>query len=119
MVVQGAVNPDAFYVHKQTLAAGHPAVIRRSLGSKLQKMVFDERAQTGRSTKVVDITPEAQAQFSISDADVLELARAAVEIERHYKRPMDIEWARDGNDGKLYVLQARPETVRMQKRGVQ
>lgn len=119
MVVQGAVNPDEFYVHKQTLAAGHPAVIRRSLGSKLQKMVFDDRAETGRSTKVVDIAPEAQARFSISDTDVLELARAAVEIERHYKRPMDIEWARDGNDGQLYVLQARPETVRSQKRGVQ
>ena len=119
MVVQGAVNPDEFYVHKQTLAAGRPAIIRRSLGSKLQKMVFDERAEMGRSTRTVDVSPDAQSCFSLTDADVLELARAAVEIERHYKRPMDIEWARDGNDGRLYVLQARPETVRSQKHGVQ
>jgi len=118
MVVQGAVNPDEFYVHKQTLAAGRPAIIRRSLGSKLQKMVFDERAETGRSTRIVDVAPDAQSRFSLTDADVLELARAAVEIEAHYKRPMDIEWARDGNDGRLYILQARPETVRSQKHGV-
>ncbi len=115
MVVQGAVNPDEYYVHKPMLAAGRPAVIRRGLGSKLQKMVFAEGESAGRSTRVVDVSDEERNRFSLSDADVLELARFAVAIEKHYARPMDIEWAKDGTDGKLYVLQARPETVRSRK----
>jgi len=119
MVVQGAVNPDEFYVHKPMLAAGRPAVIRRSLGSKLQKMVFGPAAEAGRSTRVVDVDRAEADRFSLTDADVMELARYAVAIEAHYGRPMDIEWARDGVDGKLYVLQARPETVRSHKREAQ
>ena len=118
MVVQGAVNPDEFYVHKPMLAAGRPAVIRRGLGSKLQKMVFADVESAGRSTRVIDVEDGERNRFSLSDADVLELARYAVEIERHYGRPMDIEWAKDGIDGRLYVLQARPETVRSRKQGV-
>ncbi|MHB1116049.1 phosphoenolpyruvate synthase [Sideroxydans sp.] len=112
MVVQGAVNPDEFYVHKQQLAAGFPAVIRRTLGSKLQRMVFDEQRSAGRSCRVEAVEPAAQNSFSINDEDVLQLARYAVAIEQHYGRPMDIEWGKDGNDGKLYILQARPETVK-------
>jgi pyruvate,water dikinase len=115
MVVQGAVNPDEYYVHKPMLAAGRPAVVRRGLGSKLQKMVFAEGESVGRSTRVIDVPDEERNRFSLSDADVLELARYAVAIEKHYARPMDIEWAKDGIDGKLYVLQARPETVRSRK----
>ncbi|MGA8051140.1 MAG: phosphoenolpyruvate synthase [Burkholderiales bacterium] len=117
MVVQGAVNPDEFYVHKPMLAAGRPAVIRRGLGSKLQKMVFADSESAGRSTHVIDVADGERNRFSLSDGDVLELARYAVEIERHYGRPMDIEWAKDGIDGGLYVLQARPETVRSRKQG--
>jgi pyruvate,water dikinase len=115
LVVQGAVNPDEYYVHKPMLAAGRPAVVRRGLGSKLQKMVFAEGEAAGRSTRVVEVPDEERNRFSLSDADVLELARYAVAIEKHYARPMDIEWAKDGTDGKLYVLQARPETVRSRK----
>jgi pyruvate, water dikinase len=115
LVVQGAVNPDEYYVHKPMLAAGRPAVVRRGLGSKLQKMIFAEGESAGRSTRVVDVPDEERNRFSLSDADVLELARYAVAIEKHYARPMDIEWAKDGTDGKLYVLQARPETVRSRK----
>ncbi|GAB4124437.1 MAG: phosphoenolpyruvate synthase [Sideroxydans sp.] len=112
MVVQGAVNPDEFYVHKPQLAAGFPAVIRRALGTKQQRMVFDEQRSAGRSTRI-EPTPEAdQSRFSITDEDVLQLARYAVAIEQHYGRPMDIEWGKDGEDGKLYILQARPETVK-------
>ncbi len=119
MVVQGAVNPDEFYVHKPMLAAGRPAVIRRSLGSKLQKMVFGPAAEAGRSTRVVDVDRAEADRFSLNDAEIMELARYAVAIEAHYGRPMDIEWARDGLDGKLYVLQARPETVKSRKREAQ
>ena len=111
-VVQGAVNPDEFYVHKPTLALGKPSIVRRSLGSKLVKMVFTGDREAGRSTKTVDVPEPERYRFAISDADALELARYAVVIEKHYGRPMDIEWARDGEDGKLYVLQARPETVK-------
>jgi len=116
MVVQGAVNPDEFYVHKQTLAQGRPAIVRRGLGSKLQKMVFTDAAAAGKSTRIVDVAERDRNSFSLSDADVLQLARYAVAIEQHYGRPMDIEWAKDGADGKLYVLQARPETVKSRKK---
>jgi pyruvate,water dikinase len=117
MVVQGAVNPDEFYVHKPMLAQGRPAVIRRALGSKLSKMVFADSRSAGNSTRTVDVPDAERNRFSLSDAEVLELARYAVEIEKHYGRPMDIEWAKDGSDGRLYVLQARPETVRSRRLG--
>jgi len=116
-VVQGAVNPDEFYVHKPTLRAGRPAVIRRALGSKLVRMEFappDERATGGRLVRTVDTPPEQRNRYSLSDADVSELARYALVIEQHYGRAMDIEWGKDGVDGKLYILQARPETVKSQ-----
>jgi pyruvate,water dikinase len=119
MVVQGAVNPDEFYVHKPMLEKGRPAIVRRALGSKLQKMVFSQSAATGKSTKVVDVSEAERHRFSLSDEDILELARYAVTIERHYGRPMDIEWGKDGADGKIYVLQARPETVKSRKRDVE
>jgi pyruvate, water dikinase len=119
-VVQGAVNPDEFYVHKPMLASGKPALVRRSLGSKLVRMTFasaEERAATGKLVKTEDNPAELRNRYSLSDADVLELARYAVIIERHYGRPMDIEWGKDGADGKLYILQARPETVKSQAAG--
>ncbi|MBI5753038.1 MAG: phosphoenolpyruvate synthase [Hydrogenophilales bacterium] len=109
MVVQGAVNPDEFYVHKPLLAANKFAVVRRSLGSKARRMVY---GKNGADTHIEDLAPAERNRFSISDADVLELARAAVTIEQHYGRPMDIEWAKDGHDGLLYIVQARPETVK-------
>jgi pyruvate, water dikinase len=112
MVVQGAVNPDEFYVHKPMLARGRPAIVRRALGSKLQKMVYAARDAQGRTLRTVDVPEADRHRFSLVDADVLELARAAVAIEKHYGRPMDIEWAKDGADGRVYVLQARPETVK-------
>ncbi|POA97914.1 phosphoenolpyruvate synthase [Chromobacterium sinusclupearum] len=114
-VVQGAVNPDEFYVHKPTLKAGRPAVLRKTMGSKLIKMEFTDASQAGRSVKTVDVEPALRKQFSISDAEVAELAQYALIIEKHYGRPMDIEWGRDGLDGKLYILQARPETVKSQE----
>jgi pyruvate,water dikinase len=113
-VVQGAVNPDEFYVHKPTLATGKPALIRRSLGSKLVRMSFDG---DGRRVKTEDTPVELRNRYSLVDADVLELARYALVIEKHYGRPMDIEWGKDGADGKLYILQARPETVKSQSAG--
>ena len=116
-VVQGAVNPDEFYVHKPMLAAGRPAIIRRNLGSKLIKMVFADARQAGRSVRTVDVPEAERHHFSLTDAEVTELARYAVIIEQHYGRPMDIEWGRDGVDGKLYILQARPETVKSQASG--
>ena len=112
MVVQGAVNPDEFYVHKPTLAAGRPAVVKRNLGSKKVEMVYSGEQGHGKQVKVVDIAPERSRQFSLTDAEVEELAKQAVIIAKHYGRPMDIEWAKDGNDGKLYIVQARPETVK-------
>ena len=115
-VVQGAVNPDEFYVFKQTLAAGKYPIIRRSIGSKLTKMEFTAAGEEGR-VKTVDVSPEQRNRYSISDADVIELAQYAVIIENHYQRPMDIEWGRDGQDGKIYILQARPETVKSQEGG--
>ena len=117
-VVQGAVNPDEFYVHKPTLAQGKPAVIRRNLGSKMIKMIFSDTKQAGKSTLTVDVPESDRIRYALSDEDVLELARYAVIIEKHYGRPMDIEWGRDGRDGKLYILQARPETVQSQAVGV-
>jgi pyruvate,water dikinase len=116
-VVQGAVNPDEFYVHKPMLAAGKFPIIRRSLGSKLIKMEFEPAAQAGaggRTVRTVDVADADRHRFSLSDEDVLELARYAVKIEQHYGRPMDIEWGKDGIDGRLYILQARPETVQSQ-----
>ncbi|GAB59127.1 phosphoenolpyruvate synthase [Rheinheimera nanhaiensis] len=112
MVVQGAVNPDEFYVHKPTLAAGRPAVVKRNLGSKKVEMVYSGEQGHGKQVKVVDIAPERSRQFSLTDTEVEELAKQAVIIAKHYGRPMDIEWAKDGNDGKLYIVQARPETVK-------
>jgi pyruvate,water dikinase len=116
-VVQGAVNPDEFYVHKPALRAGRLPIIRRSLGSKLSLMRFaseEERAQGGRLVTTVDTPPEMRNRYSLSDADIVELARYALVIESHYGRAMDIEWGKDGADGQLYILQARPETVKSQ-----
>ncbi|BDM24062.1 MULTISPECIES: phosphoenolpyruvate synthase [unclassified Pseudomonas] len=111
-VVQGAVNPDEFYVHKQTLQAGRPAILRRNLGSKAIKMVYGDEAKAGRSVKTVEVDRAERARFCLSDDEVNELAKQAMIIEQHYQRPMDIEWAKDGDDGKLYIVQARPETVK-------
>jgi pyruvate, water dikinase len=111
-VVQGAVNPDEFYVHKPTLRAGKPAVLRRTLGSKAIKMVYSGERGHGKTVKTVDVDARERLQFSLTDAEVQDLARQALIIEEHYGRPMDIEWGKDGNDGKLYILQARPETVK-------
>ena len=119
-VVQGAVNPDEFYVHKPALKAGKQAVIRRNLGSKLIKMEFasaEEKAASGKLVRTVDTTVEARNRYSLTNEDVTELARYAVIIEEHYGRPMDIEWGKDGTDGHLYILQARPETVKSQQQG--
>jgi len=119
-VVQGAVNPDEFYVHKPMLQAGKQAVIRRNLGSKLIQMVFatpEEKAASGKLVKTTDVAPELRNRYSLSDAEVQQLAHYALVIEQHYGRPMDIEWGRDGTDGQLYILQARPETVKSQAKG--
>ena len=115
-VVQGAVNPDEFYVFKPILAAGKYSIIRRSLGSKLIQMQFTAPGETGR-VKTVEVPLEQRNRYSISDEDVSELARYAMIIEKHYQRPMDIEWGKDGIDGKIYILQARPETVKSQAHG--
>ena len=114
-VVQGAVNPDEFYVHKPLLALGKPAIVRRTMGSKLIKMVFSDATQAGKSTNTVDVDPAESDVYSLSDADILELATYAMTIENHYGCPMDIEWGKNGLDGKLYILQARPETVKSQE----
>ncbi|WP_151446977.1 phosphoenolpyruvate synthase [Lacisediminimonas profundi] len=113
-VVQGAVNPDEFYVHKPMLAQGKLPIIRRNIGSKLIKMEFTGETQAGKSVRTVDVPIEQRNRYSLTDAEVVELAKYAVIIEKHYDRPMDIEWGRDGADGKLYILQARPETVKSQ-----
>jgi len=113
-VVQGAVNPDEFYVYKPNLAAGRPAILRRSLGEKAIRMIYDDDGET--AVKVVETEPEARSRFALDDAQVEELARYGVAIEEHYGRPMDIEWALDGEDGLLYILQARPETVQSRQR---
>lgn len=119
-VVQGAVNPDEFYVHKPMLKAGNKALIRRNLGSKLIQMIFatpEEKAADGKLVKTVDVAHELRNRYSLTDEEVQQLAHYALVIEQHYGRPMDIEWGKDGTDGQLYILQARPETVKSQSKG--
>ena len=111
-VVQGAVNPDEFYVYKPGLRAGRPAILKRGLGGKATKMVYTSDPAVGRTTEFVDVDPAQRGLLSLTDAEVEELARHALVIEEHYGRPMDIEWGKDGIDGRLYILQARPETVK-------
>jgi pyruvate, water dikinase len=115
-VVQGAVNPDEFYVHKPMLEQGKLPIIRRNIGSKLIKMEFTGEAKAGRSVRTVDVPIELRNRYSLNDQEIVELAKYAVIIEKHYGRPMDIEWGKDGRDGKLYILQARPETVKSQQK---
>ncbi|HEY8609479.1 MAG TPA: phosphoenolpyruvate synthase [Noviherbaspirillum sp.] len=115
-VVQGAVNPDEYYVHKPMLEQGKLPIIRRNIGSKLIKMEFTGEAKAGRSVRTVDVPIELRNRYSLTDQEVVELAKYAVIIEKHYGRPMDIEWGKDGRDGKLYILQARPETVKSQQK---
>jgi pyruvate,water dikinase len=115
-VVQGAVNPDEFYVHKPMLEQGKLPIIRRNIGSKLIKMEFTGEAKAGLSVKTVDVPIEMRNRYSLNDTEVVELAKYATIIEKHYQRPMDIEWGKDGRDGKLYILQARPETVKSQQK---
>jgi pyruvate,water dikinase len=115
-VVQGAVNPDEFYVHKPMLEKGMLPIIRRNIGSKLIKMEFTEEAKAGKSVKTVDVPIELRNRYSLNDKEIVELAKYATIIEKHYGRPMDIEWGKDGRDGKLYILQARPETVKSQQK---
>lgn len=112
MVVQGAVNPDEFYVSKPLLAAGKPAVVRRNLGSKHKKMVYGEDGTTGKSTTIVDVDKEERQQFTLNNDELIELAKQALIIEKHYGHAMDIEWAKDGDSGKIFIVQARPETVK-------
>jgi pyruvate,water dikinase len=116
MVVQGAVNPDEFYVHKQTLAAGRPSVLRRTVGQKAIKMVYS--GESSKPVKTVDVDAEQRVLFCLTDKEVQDLAKMVVTIEEHYKRPMDVEWAKDGNDGRIYIVQARPETVQSQQENV-
>jgi pyruvate,water dikinase len=115
-VVQGAVNPDEFYVHKPMLELGKLPIIRRNIGSKLIKMEFTDEAKAGRSVRTVDVPIGMRNRYSLDDAEIVELAKYAVIIEKHYGRPMDIEWGKDGIDGKIYILQARPETVKSQQK---
>ena len=116
-VVQGAVNPDEFYVYKPALRAGRPAILKRSVGGKAIKMIYTDDETVGKTTAFVDVDEAERGRLSLTDAEVTELARHALTIEEHYGRPMDIEWGRDGNDGQLYVLQARPETVKSRQTG--
>ena len=111
-VVQGAVNPDEFYVYKPALRGGRPAILKRGVGGKATKMIYTDQAEVGRTTEFVDVDPAERSRLSLTDAEVTELARHALTIEDHYGRPMDIEWGKDGRDGQLYILQARPETVK-------
>ncbi len=117
MIVQGAINPDEYYVHKPMLAQGNLPILRRVLGSKQNKMIFTDTHGHATSTQIEPVAEEDQQRFSLNDEDVIELARQAVTIEQHYQRPMDIEWAKDGVDGGLYIVQARPETVQSQNKG--
>ncbi len=114
-VVQGSVNPDEFYVHKPLLAQGKPAIVRRTMGSKLIKMIFSDATHAGKSTSIVEVDAKEADRYSLNDEDILELARYAMIIEDHYGCPMDIEWGKNGLDDKLYILQARPETVKSQE----
>ncbi len=116
-VVQGAVNPDEFYVYKPALRAGRPAILNRGLGSKATKMVYTDDSSVGRSTEFVPVDEAERARLSLTDEDVTELARHALTLEEHYGRPMDIEWGKDGVDGGLFILQARPETVKSRQSG--
>lgn len=111
MVVQGAVNPDEFYVHKPLLEAGQAPIVKKTFGSKLVKMIYANSQVIGKQVEIIDTTDAERNQFSLSDDEIKELAKQAMIIEKHYQRPMDIEWAKDGIDGKLYIVQARPETV--------
>ena len=117
-VVQGSVNPDEFYVHKPLLAKNKPAIVRKSIGSKKIKMIFSEDTKAGLSTQTVDVEESQANSFSINDEDIIELAKYAMTIESHYQCPMDIEWGKNGIDGKIYILQARPETVKSQTKNV-
>ena len=117
-VVQGAVNPDEFYVHKPLLLKGKEAIVRRSIGSKKIKMVFSDDTKAGLSTTINDVEEKESNKFCISDKDIIELAKYALTIESHYKCPMDIEWGKNGIDGKIYILQARPETVKSQSKNI-
>ncbi|WP_230660102.1 phosphoenolpyruvate synthase [Psychrobacter sp. I-STPA10] len=112
MVVQGAVNPDEFYLSKRLLDDGKPAVVRRNLGSKHQKMVYGDDGSTAKSTKIVDVDKQERAQFSLTTEELNKLAKQALVIEKHYGHPMDIEWAKDGDSGDIFIVQARPETVK-------
>ena len=118
-VVQGAVNPDEYYVYKRNVAEGKPAILRKTLGDKAIKMIFAAEGSAGKSVATVDVPPDERIRFSISDEEAVELARTALVIERHYGRPMDIEWGRDGVDGRIYILQARPETVKSRATGAE
>ncbi|HHF2874489.1 TPA: phosphoenolpyruvate synthase [Vibrio diabolicus] len=111
MVVQGAVNPDEFYVHKPMLEAGEHPIVKKTFGSKLVKMIYSDNQEIGKQVDIVDTSDEERNTFSLNDEEIKELAKQAMIIEKHYQRPMDIEWAKDGIDGKLYIVQARPETV--------
>lgn len=116
MVVQGAVNPDEFYVHKKTLQAGRPSVLRRTVGQKALKMVYSGDAKS--PVKTVDVDEAERLQFCLTDAEIEALSKMVITIEEHYQRPMDVEWAKDGNDGRIYIVQARPETVQSQSKNV-
>ncbi len=111
MVVQGAVNPDEFYVHKPMLEAGQHPIVKKTFGSKQIKMIYSDRQEIGKQVEIIDTSVEERNAFSLNDEEIKELAKQAMIIEKHYQRPMDIEWAKDGIDGKLYIVQARPETV--------
>ena len=117
-VVQGSVNPDEFYVHKPLLEKGNPSIVRKSIGSKKIKMIFSQDTKAGLSTQTIDVDEIEANKFSINDNDIIELAKYAMIIESHYKCPMDIEWGKNGIDGKIYILQARPETVKSQTNNI-
>ena len=117
-VVQGSVNPDEFYVHKPLLEKGNPSIVRKSIGSKKIKMIFSQDTKAGLSTQTIDVDEIDANKFSINDTDIIELAKYAMVIESHYKCPMDIEWGKNGIDGKIYILQARPETVKSQTKNI-
>jgi pyruvate,water dikinase len=110
-VVQGSVNPDEFYVYKEALKNKKYPILRKTLGDKATKMILGESKSLGKTVQIIDVPKKESLKFSLSDKDIIELAESALVIEKHYKRPMDIEWGKDGSDGQLYILQARPETV--------